>query len=221
MKAPTAHLLILVLTLLTVLSGCAPLHRTVEYTATGAADPRGDAEIKANFVAERENPLPAEAEAVTVLIDTVPEGISLEDGVLGVEDGYQHQIVGKFKVGPDAGFFPAYKEGWRKGVCYWQQPLVVATLFIWMLVPTYYPCYVTHALPKIEMVDALKRVAYEAGGDMVVATYLQENQDKAMTAVGFIIQADPRMMAGKEVVPEEADEPEEDAESSEEEDAGE
>ena len=197
MRSLTALLLTATLVALTLLStGCAPLHRTVEYTATGAADPRGDTKIKENFEAGRESPLPADAENVTVMIDTVPEGITLENGVLGVEDGYQHRIVGKFKVGPDAGFFPAYKQGWRKGACYWQQPLVIATLFIWAIVPTYYPCYTTPALPKAEVVDALKRVAFEAGGDMVVATYLQESQDQASSAVGFIIQTDPRMLAG-------------------------
>lgn len=197
------------------LSGCAPLHRTVEYTATGAADPRGDAKVKEDFEAERANPLPPEAESATILIDTVPEGVSLENGVLGIEDGYRHQIIGKFKMGPDMGIFPAYTEGWRKGVCYWQQPLVLVTLFIWVLVPTYYPCYVTGAVDKADMVDALKRVAYEAGGDLVIATYVGENQDRATSAVGFILRADPRLagegnLIGNELEDDEAEGDDED-----------
>jgi hypothetical protein len=178
--------------------GCAPVYRTVQYTSAGAADPAGDAELKESFDAERAEPLPADAESITVLIDTVPEGVALENGVLAIEDGYQHEILGKFALTPDGKlFFPAYKQGWRKGVCYWQQPLVIGTLFIWGMIPTYYPCYVTGAISKAEMVDALKRVAYAAGGDLVIATYVFSNQDKTTAAEGFVLRADPRMVAGE------------------------
>jgi hypothetical protein len=39
-------------------------------------------------------------------------------------------------------------------------------------------------------------LAYEAGGDLVIATYLTSDQDTAAQAVGFVLQADPRVLGG-------------------------
>jgi len=179
-----------------LLLGCGAVHRKATFSSTGAADPAGDTKIRDNFKAARQQPLGAEAQAVTVLIDTVPEGVSLDGGVLGIEEGYEHRILGKFAITGDAGIFPAYKTAWRKPYCHPQSVLVVGTLFIWALVPTFYPCFTTEMISKAEMVDALKLLAYEAGGDLVIATYLSQDQDNATQAVGFVLQADPRVLGG-------------------------
>jgi hypothetical protein len=180
----------------TVLLGCGAVHRKATFSSTGAADPAADNKIRDDFKTARATPLPAEAQAVTVLIDTVPEGVSLEGGVLGVEEGYEHVILGKFALTGDAGIFPAYKTSWRKPYCYPQSVLVVGTLFLWALVPTFYPCFTTENVSKAEMVDALKLLAYEAGGNMVIATYVTHDQDRAAQAVGFVLQADARVLGG-------------------------
>ncbi len=131
-----------------------------------------------------------------MLIDTVPEGVSLDGGVLGIEEGYEHRILGKFALTGDSGIFPAYRNSWRKPYCYPQCVLVIGTLFLWAIVPTFYPCFTTEMVGKAEMVDALKLLAYEAGGDLVIATYLTQDQDRAAQAVGFVLQADPRVLGG-------------------------
>jgi|GEM_PF-1565542 len=202
--------LLILLLLSTVISlGCGAVHRKATFSSTGAADPTSDTKIRDEFRANREAPLSAEAQAVTVLIDTVPEGVSLDGGVLGIEEGYEHRILGKFALSGDTGIFPAYKSSWRKPYCYPQSVLVIGTLFMWALVPTFYPCFTTDSVSKAEMVDALKLLAYEAGGDLVIATYLTQDQDTAAQAVGFVLQADPRVLGGLGVsggAEEEADE---------------
>lgn len=202
-----------------VFLGCGAVHRKAAFSSTGAANPAADSKIRDGFKANRAKPLPPEAQAVTVLIDTVPEGVSLDDGVLGIEEGYEHQILGKFALTGDSGIFPAYKTSWRKPYCYPQSVLVIGTLFLWAMVPTYYPCFPSEMISKAEMVDALKLLAYEAGGDLVIATYVADNEDMANHAVGFVLQADPRVLGGLGVPGHEDDAEEEDSESSEEEDA--
>src|SRR5688572_26876616 len=204
-------LLSLLLLCTVVFLGCGAVHRKATFSSTGAADPAADTKIRDEFKAAREQPLSAEAQAVTVLIDTVPEGVSLEGGVLGIEEGYEHRILGKFTLTGDSGLFPAYKTSWRKPYCYPQSVLVVATLFLWAMVPTFYPCFTTEMITKAEMVDALKLLAYEAGGDLVIATYLTEDQDRATHAVGFVLQADPRVLGDLGVGGGELDEGDEEA----------
>jgi len=202
-----------------VFLGCGAVHRRATFSSTGAADPTADTKIRDEFKANRANPLPAEAQSVTVLIDTVPEGVSLDDGVMGIEEGYEHRILGKFTLAADSGFFPAYKTSWRKPYCYPQSVLVVGTLFLWAMMPTYYPCFPTEMISKAEMVDALKLLAYEAGGDLVIATYVGHNQDYANQAVGFVLQADPRVLGGLGVSGGGDDEEEESSDEEAEEDA--
>jgi hypothetical protein len=197
MRGPTTFLSFCILLVGTTgILGCGAVHRKATFSSTGAADPAADTKIRDDFKTARTAPLPAEAQAVTVLIDTVPEGVSLEGGVLGVEEGYEHVILGKFALTGDAGIFPAYKTSWRKPYCYPQSVLVIGTLFLWALVPTYYPCFTTENVSKAEMVDALKLLAYEAGGNLVIATYVTHDQDRAAQAVGFVLQGDARVLGG-------------------------
>lgn len=177
--------------------GCATLHRKATYSATGAADLSADLKILEEYKASRDNPLPKEAENIPVFIDTMPEGITLKDNVVSVEEGYEHRILGKFKLDADMAIFPPYRSSWRKPYCYPQNVLVIATLFIWGLVPTYYPCYATQALSKADILETAKHLAYEAGGDMVLASYgPMSSQTHASSLDGFIVKADPRLQSG-------------------------
>ncbi|NLE85400.1 MAG: hypothetical protein GX607_03270 [Myxococcales bacterium] len=193
--------------------GCGTLHRGAKFTSVGAADPRADAQVKDRFNEARGEPLSADAERVVVLIDTVPDGISLKDGVLRVEEGYEHQVIGKFELTPEHGFFPPYREGWRKGFCHPQQVLIIGTLFMWAIVPTYYPCWPKTGVPKADMVDYFKMIGHAAGGDMVIASYNAEDQDTAAEGVGFVIKSDPRLSRG--VAPSDDDDEDEDDEEGE------
>lgn len=193
MRTLTALLLATTLTM-----GCATVHRKATYSATGAADLNADLKLLEEYKASRDEPLPKEAEQIPIFIDTMPEGITLKDNVVSVEEGYAHRILGKFTLEPHGGIFPPYKTSWRKPYCYPQNVLFLATLFIWGLVPTYYPCYATEALRKEEILDAAKHLAYEAGGDMVLASYgPMSSQTHATTLVGFIVKSDPRFQTAR------------------------
>lgn len=179
--------------------GCGTLHREVKFTSAGAADPRADAQVKERFEEIRDEPLSEDEEKVVVLIDTVPAGVSLKDGILTIEEGYEHQIVGKFTMAPDMSFFPPYREGWRGGFCHPQRILLVATLFVWMIVPTYYPCFAHATLPKADMVDYFKRLGHAAGGDLVIASYILEDQEDVAQGMGYVLKRDPRASEGANV----------------------
>jgi hypothetical protein len=147
----------------------------------------------------------AEADRVIVLLDTIPEGIGVHEGVIRVEDGYQHQILGKVAVTPNnhvsliALFgFPDYESSWRKPFCYPQTILTYATLTLWALVvPTAYPCYGAPGISEEVVEKKLRNAAVAAGGDMVIATVMRMgNSDKLFGASGLIVKMDPRMRGG-------------------------
>jgi hypothetical protein len=188
----------LLITLLLALSaGCATVRPPAEYLATGQADPEKEQEVREKF-AETNPEEPAKD--VDVFVDTIPEGFGYADGVLSVQEGYQHQVLGKFEL-PGGGSimdyypwgFTDYKEGWRKGLCYWQVPLGYATLFVWTFVfPASYPCMATGVMTKVELLRYIRQLAKSAGGDTVIFSYTSAHNDKATGAVGFVIRKDPR-----------------------------
>lgn len=188
----------------TLLLGCGAIQPTLNYEGFGAADPERDQAMVQKL---RETEPPPVGSEVVVLVDTIPEGINLDDGAIKVEDGYQHQLLGKFALLPGAGgfvsaiSFPDYKDSWRKGYCYWQAPLGWVTLTLWtFLVPLNYPCWGDASMEKKDAVAEAKQVAKAAGGDLVIMTYagagLGGDANYVYGAVGFILKVDPRMKQG-------------------------
>jgi hypothetical protein len=57
---------------------------------------------------------------------------------------------------------------WRRGLCYWQVPIMWVTLGIWHLVPVYYPC-----IPAIWHTGALREVAGEEKRIAILRSALQ------------------------------------------------
>lgn len=78
-----------------LLSGC-PLIRN--YTRFGDADPEADRAVMNQW-----QDAPPPVGKVRVLIDTLPEGLSI-DGGLHNESGFTHQIIGKFSLFDSAAF---------------------------------------------------------------------------------------------------------------------
>lgn len=188
----------------TFVLGCGAIQPTLNYEGFGQADPERDEQIVTGI---RENVPPPVGNEVVVLVDTLPEGISLDDGAIKVEDGYQHQLLGKFALLPGNGGFVSaisfadYKDSWRKGYCYWQAPLGWVTLTLWnFLVPLNYPCWGDASMTKKDAVAEAKQVAKAAGGDLVIMTYagtgMTGDANYVYGAVGFIVKVDPRMKEG-------------------------
>jgi hypothetical protein len=188
------NIILMVIVTMVVAAGCAPLHMQANFSHMGEANPTLDQTINDQYEEVRDQPTQGASE-VKVLVDALPEGLSFNDGVIANQDGFGHQILGKFSIGPDHGAFPEYRQGWRKGVCYWQQPLVWVSLTLWMMVPTYYPCFTTGLNPKQTIIDEVKRLAQVAGGDLAVISYFGVSMDarEARGAAGFILKIDPQM----------------------------
>ena len=111
-----------------------------------------------------------QAEEVKAVVMQLPPGIGLKDDVLQV-DSAQYEVLGKVAAKPAGAFFYPYREGWRKPVCYPQRVLVVATLFVWAIVPTSWPCFVSEGTVderRDRIVEAMKRATKTMGGNMVI-----------------------------------------------------
>lgn len=193
-------ILLLATVALGLASGCGAIRPVVSYSAFGDADPEGDDAV----VAGAENGEDVPKGDVRVLVDQIPEGLELSDGKITVLDGYDHQLVGKFKAVPQLtqhGFlalfsFADYEAGWRKGYCYPQTVLNYLTLTMWSyLVPLAYPCWGDARTDKASVVRYARRVAKAAGGNLVIMSYVEIRDFVA--GLGYILVADPRMLSGE------------------------
>ena len=120
------------------------------------------------------------ADNVKVLIETLPEGMAVQDGSIAF-DHDRYEMLGKVSAaykdpsGVNMGlWFYGYKESekWRTGLCSWQVPLSWVTITMWSwLSPTYYPCRVTagdEEARRADIVETLQRATKALGGNLVV-----------------------------------------------------
>ncbi|MEM9692304.1 MAG: hypothetical protein AAGA56_07155 [Myxococcota bacterium] len=182
----------------TTQTACGTVHPTARFQSFGTVDIVRDAEIVKNFDnGDGLSAAPTDGEII-VLIDTLPEGITTNNTSFSVEEGYQHELVGKFALASQGRFywlvgFPEYDDGWRKGLCYWQAPLHWLTLGLWMLVPTDYACNTATARDKVTFVADVKRLAKEAGADTAIIGFLGINQEEAVAVGGILLRLDPKL----------------------------
>lgn len=110
------------------------------------------------------------AEEVKAIVMQLPPGMNLNGDILEV-DSNQYEVLGKVSAKPAGDFFYPYREGWRRPVCYPQRVLVVATLFIWVVSPTSWPCFISAGTVderRDRIVEAMKRSTKVMGGNMVL-----------------------------------------------------
>lgn len=120
------------------------------------------------------------ADDVKVLVDALPDGMSIEGGQL-VFDHAKYQMLGRVGAdyahfrGANLGFlFYRYKEseGWRTHLCEWQVPLTWLTLGAWAFVmPTYLPCRVGFGSEegrRGDVVETMQRATKALGGNLVI-----------------------------------------------------
>lgn len=191
--------LLLVLSMPLLLCHCATLRPKPQYTAFGEADPAGDQQVIDRYKALMDSNDESAGQSVKVLVDTVPEGIELKEGLIKVADGYNHEIVGKFALVPQVGtpmWFSEYESTPRKAICWPQVPLVWVTLTLWLVVPTSWVCYGSSVTSKPEFISYVKRLGAAAGGNMVILSMVA-NQDEVASGTGFILKLDPAMLDPK------------------------
>jgi hypothetical protein len=110
------------------------------------------------------------AEDVKAVVMKLPRGMEMKGDVLSV-DPKHYEVLGKVTAKPAGEFFYPYREEWRRPFCYPQRVLVVATLFIWYVVPTNYPCGVSPGTVnerQDHIVEAMRRATKAMGGNMVL-----------------------------------------------------
>jgi hypothetical protein len=186
------------------LFGCGAIRPNLSYEGFGKANPSGDAALVATL-REGSEPAPV-GEEVLVLVDTLPEGVTIDKDTIQIEKGYDHALLGKFRLQAGPGSlvaamrFPDYKDDWRKGYCYWQAPLGWVTLLTWTLfVPLAYPCWGDPKISKQDAVDEAKQIAKAAGGDVVILSYGNSvsAEGHVYNAQGYVLKLDPRMKGGQ------------------------
>ncbi len=130
----------------------------------------------------------AEVDDVRVFLGTLPEGVQLHDGKISV-DAARYEVLGEVTAAPKGSGFARMNvwfydypedESWRKGLCYWQTPLVWVTLGIYLFVsPFNYPCWVVDGSGasdiedrKHRIIETLRKGTKALGGNMLVVTGL-------------------------------------------------
>jgi len=177
--------------------GCAGIKTMPDLSLFGEADPEKEALLLKKY---KNEPKVKDKQAVQVLVDTVPKGIQVSDGQISSEAEYEHEVLGHFSFRPDfkrestgaLDGFSNYKGGWRKVLCYPQVALSYATFGIWDFIPTSYPCYGHLKQTKQEMIEEAKKMTTATGGNVAVISYIKDNENKVLGAVGYAIKLDPR-----------------------------
>lgn len=196
----------LLVCLVGALAGCGAVTPKPQYTRLGLADPEADKRVTDRYLAIRKS-TDVDLSKARVFVDTIPEGLRLQDGQLSVEDGYAHKIVGKFvllNTRKRLYWFPPffdYEDKWRKGFCYWQVPLVWATLGVWSISPTAIPCHPAEKQPKAVWVKEVRAVAIAGNADSAIMSYVSPWEDEAAGAAGFLFHIDPALADGVKTTP--------------------
>jgi len=149
------------------LAGCGTVKTMPDLSLYGEANP----ELERNHIKAYKKNKAIDVNEVKVLVDTVPEGISVNDGQISSESDYEHEVIGHFSFRPDykrqdsdaLDAFTNYKTGWRKAVCYPQVPLRYVTLGLWKIIPTSYPCYGSISQSKEDMISEAQKLTKITG----------------------------------------------------------
>lgn len=189
-----------------LLTGCA--HYNYDARIEHLGEYRDSTPAEENFEKMEEK----EAKGIKVFIGTPPKGLIIKDDKLTSEDAGKYQVISKILIKhyDDLIFYPYHEdEKWKRTYCGVQQPLVILTLFIWRIVPIYYPCWVGEgnsgeevAARRKRIINAMKKAAKAAGGNAVVITAMGDletvysNQNKVVakstkemiSAEGYAIQ---------------------------------
>jgi hypothetical protein len=163
MEHSTVKTLILALATF-ALGGCAstPLELRADYAE--AAEPQA-APVATSWQAQ-----PAATEVRK--LETVPHG---------------SRVLGEYSIGADTGFFHNYESDWRDSYCGAQRPLVFATLVLFELFPTYWPCYKDSHYPIPKLEAAAKDLARKHGGNAVVVRFGGVEGDTAKEVSGYVV----------------------------------
>ncbi|MFT4626334.1 MAG: hypothetical protein ACI8PZ_005011 [Myxococcota bacterium] len=161
--------------------GCYVITPTAKVSNFGAMDPARD-----KAMSEQADDLES-TPPITVLAGTAPEGLELVDNgsKLVVLEGYEdrYRVIGmaegdympkaqKAVINNIYGTWTYEDTPWRKGYCYWQVPLKVATLGLWAYLPPHYPCIGSAPRDEderqIALIEEMKKSTHVMGGNTLL-----------------------------------------------------
>ena len=175
-------------------SGCAQARSTATYHTIGLADATADARTVARWEETRRQKAPGD---VRVYVAAIPDGLSVTDGSLTVDEGTEHRILGRFRISPTRHqygtyLFTEYEHAAVAAACYPQVILTWATLGLWVIVPTSWGCLTNGFQPREALVDQARHLARAAGGNAVVAAFEDSTgHDDAQALTGVILNLSP------------------------------
>lgn len=174
--------------------GCPAIWPKVTYQSFGDANPDRDEAMVKRWKNKYKQ---LDASRVRLLLDTIPEGIEVKDGVAHTKQGYSHVVISKFRFlyppGMATLFFYDYRTAGLKALCWWQVPLSYLTLAAWLVVPTSWACFPPISVTKRVIIRDAKKLAAAVGGDLVLARYIgDEGGDSAKGMAGVVVRMDPR-----------------------------
>jgi hypothetical protein len=178
------------------LVGCGHVYPRANFKMYGAFDPMQGARISKQFKTEQRDPAVAEPD-VAFMIDTLPEGIEITNGVMAAKPGYPYTIVGTMAISASGTGYPSiifddFTDVGHKVLCWPQVPLMWASLTLWIVSPTVWPCFVSGRWETPAMMRQAKLLAHAMGGNLIVgqAAIDPAKPEKMGAVVGTVIRVE-------------------------------
>tara|TARA_B100001094_G_C18079735_1_gene744510 strand:- start:161 stop:847 length:687 start_codon:yes stop_codon:yes gene_type:complete len=139
-----------------------------------------------------------------VLIDSLPEGLNYNDGVLSNKEGFNHKIISKFSFTKHVEIYSAwwtidYENDFLDVYCNIQAPLRAVTLGLWLITPPHWACFPRLFYTREVALDHVKYLAELVGSDLVLTSFLTletgdpEDLIDVISVSGFLLKIDPRL----------------------------
>ena len=192
-------------------TGCAASLRPAVAYRSSSAESAADRDVTARAESSAAWGSDAHDPSIAVFVDRAPEGVAIDGDEIHVATGYAHVVVGSFRLyiptdgisspgGPAALFAVRdYVDSWRGPFCAPQVVLTWATLFLWSLSPTAWPCWAADDIDRRDVTAGLAAIAKAAGGDAAIASYHGAAHGISVagrgSATGWVVRLDPRVKA--------------------------
>lgn len=134
---------------------------------------------------------PSQAKGVKIMIKKFPKGVFVKNGKVINKNRnlrYLGKVYAEFNRPSLFRFYPYAKDQeWRNGPCHFQQVLTWASLGLWLLSPTFWPCLVSDSSNDPEdvkdrrgrMLSTLQIMTYAMGGHVVVVNRVGTLKEQA------------------------------------------
>lgn len=128
---------------------------------------------------------------VKVFNHQLPDGVTVDDGVIRATPESGYQVLGRFAFEPKGATtaaFARYDTVAKTCFCGVNVVLTWLTALAWQAVPISWPCIARAKLPHAQAQGFLRAAADAAGGDVVIITSRDEDESDLFRAEGLILK---------------------------------